>query len=524
MPGDPISQPRLRATARSGPPAIFAAAIALSLLLLATSRPVSSQASAESPEHQSLTAEVSSEVSWGSADRCRQNIQTDDFGQLTPASRTLSLGAFAALPATTASVAPSGAHVWVGCVTSNAPLASVVAQGTANMSDGAGNVLPIADVAIGVTNQPAGATPGSCAIASDQAQAGSCALPVDDTIVRTLVGEAPPGTTELNWQYQLNLPANQPVGSYQGGQLVFTATAADPSAAELSSPPEESSCDVTWTGAAGADNWNEPRNWSTGATPTGTQHVCILDSATVNANGESDQAGSLTDTGELLLTGMLAIHGSSTSTVNQLTISMPPSGVSDDQGLQVASQLDVERGLTWSSYIAAFLGPGAIVLDPRSSSTFSGTAPARLPGGRIINEGIVTWESGGITAEGDTGVFFVNRGEFRADQNGNDPIVYGCRAITELGYVVGYRCPIFQNYGTITGIFPVAEDLPYVQHTWVEWEVTIENYGQLDVPYEQDPNCWWGGPEPTQRYFECQAAIDIYKGLVLNEGAQVINK
>jgi alpha-tubulin suppressor-like RCC1 family protein len=38
------------------------------------------------------------------------------------------------------------------------------------------------------------------------------------------VGEVPAGTTELNWQYQLDLPANQPAGRYQGGVVLFTAT------------------------------------------------------------------------------------------------------------------------------------------------------------------------------------------------------------------------------------------------------------------------------------------------------------
>ena len=391
-------------------------------------------------------------------------------------------------------------------------------------ADSAGNVLPIADVAIGVTNQPAGLEPPSCAIAPGQPQPGTCSLPVDDTTVRTLVGEAPAGTTELDWQYQLNLPANQPVGAYRGGQVVFTATAADPSGGELSSPPAEPSCEVTWTGAAGGDDWNEALNWSTGAVPTSTQHVCILDGATVNADGESDQAGWLTDIGQLLITGNLSINGPSTSTVKALTLSMPPSGVTDNQGLEVASKLDVQDALTWSSYFADFLGPGAIILGPHSSSSFSGTAPARLQGGQIVNEGVVTWESGGITAEGNSGVFFVNLGEFKVDQNGDDPIVYGCREIDELGFVVGYHCPVFQNYGTITGVFPAAEDLPYVQHTWVEWEVTLEDFGRLDVAYEQDPNCWWGGPEPTLKYFECQAALNVYKGLILNRGAQVIDR
>jgi hypothetical protein len=197
MPGNRFFKSKFPAAACARPRATLATAIAVSSVLavistavVAIGAPSTTQATNLSSEQQALTAEVSSEVSWGSADGCQQNIQTDDFGQLTPDALAPALGAFAALPAASASVTPSGAHVWVGCVTSNAPLASIVAQGTANMEDSAGNVLPIAGVAIGITNPPGGPTAGSCAIAAAQTSAGSCSLPDDDSTVRTLVARA----------------------------------------------------------------------------------------------------------------------------------------------------------------------------------------------------------------------------------------------------------------------------------------------------------------------------------------------
>lgn len=118
--------------------------------------------------------------------------------------------------------------MWVGCVTSNTRLTSVVAQGIADLHDSAGQVLPSADVAIGITNRPGGQAAAGCAITAGQATSDSCGLPADGVTTRTLVGEVPAGTTELNWQYQLDLPANQPAGSYQGGVVFLTATAGEP--------------------------------------------------------------------------------------------------------------------------------------------------------------------------------------------------------------------------------------------------------------------------------------------------------
>jgi alpha-tubulin suppressor-like RCC1 family protein len=177
---------------------------------------------------QDIQPQVNSKVSWGSADACVQNIQTNDFGLRRPAASESTRGVFAALPAASASTDASGNHVWVGCVTSSTRLASVIAQGIENLHDSAGQALPSADVAIGITNRPGGQAAAGCAITAGQAASDSCGLPDDGVTARTLVREAPAGTTELNWQYQLDLPANQPPGYYQGGEVFLTATAEPP--------------------------------------------------------------------------------------------------------------------------------------------------------------------------------------------------------------------------------------------------------------------------------------------------------
>ena len=72
---------------------------------------------------QGVQGQVASEVSWGSANGCVENAQTNDFGVLVPMSVARTVGVFAASPASSASIDSSGDRVWVGCVTSNAALA-----------------------------------------------------------------------------------------------------------------------------------------------------------------------------------------------------------------------------------------------------------------------------------------------------------------------------------------------------------------------------------------------------------------
>lgn len=197
------------------------AAIALFAVGASTSLATSPEASVT----QKLEATISSQVSWGNANGCTENIKTNNFGNLVPSPTAATLGSFNALPEAEASTVGS-AKVWVGCVTTNEKLASVAAEGTEDMKSGS-NTLPLSDVSIGLTNAVSnkvhGGTAG-CEIAAGQSSAGSCTLPKNGAS-QTLVEGAEEGTTELNWQYQLNLPANQPVGSYTGGEVTFTATA-----------------------------------------------------------------------------------------------------------------------------------------------------------------------------------------------------------------------------------------------------------------------------------------------------------
>ena len=185
----------------------------------------SESAAVTATQTQTLEAQISSQVSWGTAGGCTQNIKTNNFGNLVPSPTSATLGSFDALPEAEASTI-GGAKVWVGCVTTNKELTSVAAEGTEDMKSGA-NTLALSNVSIGLTNASNNEVHGgmaSCEIAAGQSGAGACTLPKNGTS-QTLVTGAKEGTTELNWQYQLDLPANQPVGSYTGGEVTFTATA-----------------------------------------------------------------------------------------------------------------------------------------------------------------------------------------------------------------------------------------------------------------------------------------------------------
>jgi len=195
---------------------------AIALFALAASQSAATAAT----QTQELKATIQSQVSWGTAGGCTQNMATNDFGELVPSPTGSTLGTFDALPHTSSSTDPSSNHVWVGCVTTNSTLASVAAEGTEDMKN-AGNTLALSNVSIGLTNAVSKAVHGGvagCEITANQSGAGSCTLPKNGAS-QTLVTNASEGTTELNWQYQLDLPANQPVGSYTGGVVTFTATA-----------------------------------------------------------------------------------------------------------------------------------------------------------------------------------------------------------------------------------------------------------------------------------------------------------
>ncbi len=190
----------------------------------------------ESSASQAVQAAVASEVSWGSANGCTQNIQINDFGTLTPNANSPSLEPFDALPNQSASTDSRGNHVWVGCVTANTTLESVTASGLHDMIS-TGQTLPLSNVYIGLTDATGGELnggPAGCVVQAHQQTIGACPLAVGGT-PQALVDQASAGTTELDWQYQLDLPANQPVGSYSGGEVILTATVGDPQTGEAPS-------------------------------------------------------------------------------------------------------------------------------------------------------------------------------------------------------------------------------------------------------------------------------------------------
>jgi alpha-tubulin suppressor-like RCC1 family protein len=248
----------------------------------------------------------------------------------------------------------------------------------------------------------------------------------------------------------------------------------------------------------------------TSATITGAMHL----DANVTA-GAIEGSGALTT-----LHSILTLTGYTPSELSSLTFLQAPPDVwfPQVQHLSVASELDIDNSLTWSSISAVFEGPGAIVTKPGSTTLFD-AGSATFDGGQLINEGTATWETGQLDDEIDYGTFFVNLGTFHADAQEFEPPVQGCRVYSE-----GSRCPVFENDGIFTADLPhVAQgDLPVWPH--IAWAVDIVNNGELEVPYRQEYVC----PELPPYGWTSEACVaeqqkirETYVGLLLKDGATV---
>lgn len=97
-----------------------------------------------------------------------------------------------------------------GCVTAATPL-SVSAIGTTAMTKGS-DTYPLSAVSFGMIGTPPGGTLGCTQI---------CTLDVS----RTLFTGATAGTVPVYYGYRFKTPSAQPVGSYTGGVVTFTASA-----------------------------------------------------------------------------------------------------------------------------------------------------------------------------------------------------------------------------------------------------------------------------------------------------------
>ena len=249
----------------------------------------------------------------------------------------------------------------------------------------------------------------------------------------------------------------------------------------------------------------------TSATITGAMHL----DANVTA-GAIEGSGALTT-----LHSILTLTGYTPSELSSLTFLQAPPDVwfPQVQHLSVASELDIDNSLTWSSISAVFEGPGAIVTKPGSTTLFD-AGSATFDGGQLINEGTATWETGQLDDDLDYGTFFINRGTFEANAQEFEPLMSGCRAVQD----EQYECPVFENNGIFTAKLPrhVEGNLP----AWppIDWRVDIVNYGDLEVNYKPQKECPGLPPygwSSEQCVNEQRTEEETYEGLLLKEGAEV---
>jgi hypothetical protein len=160
---------------------------------------------ATATQTQALQATVTGKtIAWGSGTGCTQDMGTADFGSVIPG-------------------ATAQSSTFTGCVTSNASGWSVTAAGTNAMtnptapSGTAGSFIPNSAVVLNVTSAAGMASPCGPGVPPP------CSLDVSGG--RTLLGGATStSTTGFSYRYDLNVPANQPAGTYTGGQVTFTAS------------------------------------------------------------------------------------------------------------------------------------------------------------------------------------------------------------------------------------------------------------------------------------------------------------
>jgi hypothetical protein len=147
---------------------------------------------------------------------------------------------------------------------------------------------------------------------------------------------------------------------------------------------------VSWTGAGGDNNWDDPSNWSTGAVPGPTQDVTINTSASiVHSSAVSDSIKSLTSTAPLEISGGTLSIASTSSLSGPLTIdggTLTSAGNISVGGLLTlgsgaitgSGTVDASGGISVNPDGAAFDVAGNIALD--SAATFAVGLNGAAPG------------------------------------------------------------------------------------------------------------------------------------------------
>jgi hypothetical protein len=156
---------------------------------------------------QSVSATISSTISWGTAGTCIASTGAATFG-------SLAAGASSKAP---------GIGTYIGCVASNA-IWGVTAKMDTEPSAGE-DTIPAEAFRAEVLTVPLGAASAACPTGNSSA---SCSL---DNSAVSLVSDAPAtpliGTILTNgftYNYKLDVPSNQPAGSYSDGVITLTAS------------------------------------------------------------------------------------------------------------------------------------------------------------------------------------------------------------------------------------------------------------------------------------------------------------
>jgi hypothetical protein len=176
-------------------PLLLAGAIVLWLMAGASGH------AATATQAQALQATVAGTIAWGSGGSCTQDMGTADFGSVFPG-------------------ASAQSSTFTGCVTSNTSGWSVTAAYDVEMTAPGfpvPNYIPRSALVIEATStgETGGTTP--CAVGSTP-----CTLERGDKTL--LSGATSTATSGPSYRYVLNVPANQPQGTYTGGQVSLIAS------------------------------------------------------------------------------------------------------------------------------------------------------------------------------------------------------------------------------------------------------------------------------------------------------------
>jgi PKD repeat protein len=174
-------------------------------------------------------------------------------------------------------------------------------------------------------------------------------------------------------------------------------------------------CTDTWTGEAGGDSWETAGNWSAEAVPTSDDVACIGSGTTVHVTAGDNTAGRLKDEGSLVVSGgtLEVANATTPSSVASLTVG--------GGTLTGAAEVDVSEALTWTE--GTMSGSGKTVLEPGVSSKINPFTWVTLSERELVNQGILSWESGAIVTS--AGAEISNEATFYADDDGPH-CTYGC--------------------------------------------------------------------------------------------------